>query len=164
MVSDPAKQVLERHEKRDRREEWSRCLDERDDLPTTDRLKGQRISYLKYFTIDPTLNLTIICANLMVNLVGRRSIWRPSLTDIYSCSTPPPVRGYDTVSTSSFTIQRSSKPIRESCFCSGCLLGADLIDGQTSSTCMISRAAVALLIFASFVVYSMYYSILARLR
>ena len=27
----------------------SRCLDERDDLSTTDRLKGERGSYLKYF-------------------------------------------------------------------------------------------------------------------
>ena len=37
----------------------------------------------------------------MVNLFGRRSLLRPSLTDIYSGLTPSAGRGYDTVSTSS---------------------------------------------------------------
>ena len=36
----------------------------------------------------------------MVDLFGRRSIWWPSLTDIYSGLTPSAGWGYDTVSTS----------------------------------------------------------------
>ena len=38
---------------------------------------------------------------MMVNQFGRRSIWRPSLTDIYSRLTPSAGSGYNTVSTSS---------------------------------------------------------------
>ena len=44
------------------------------------------------------------------------------------------------------------------------MLGAGLIDGAASSTFMFSLGAVGSLIFASFVVYSMYYSNQARLR
>ena len=40
------------------------------------------------FTIHPILKLIIICAHIMVNLFGRRFIWRPSLTGIYSGVTP----------------------------------------------------------------------------
>ena len=35
--------------RREIEEKTEPLLDERDELPTTDRLKGQRISYLKYF-------------------------------------------------------------------------------------------------------------------
>ena len=67
----------------------------------TRQLKVQRISYLKYFHDPSSHNLTINCALVMVNLFGRHSIWRLSLTDIYSGLTPSTSRGYNTVSMSS---------------------------------------------------------------
>ena len=76
-------------------------MDERDDLPTTDRLTGQRISYLKYFDDRFNPKFHYYFAHVMANLFGRRSMRRPSLTDIYSGLTPSAGRGYDTVSTSS---------------------------------------------------------------
>ena len=43
----------------------------------------------------------MICAHVMVNLLRRRSIWRPLLIVMYSGLSPCAGRGYDTVSTSS---------------------------------------------------------------
>ena len=140
------------------------CLDELDDLPTTDRLKGERISYLKFFTIDPTLKLTTNCAHVMVNLLGRRFTWRPSPTDIYSGLTASTRRGYDNVSKSSLNDPTRIKTDSGVFYLWWLFAGAGLIDGQASSTCMFSRAAVESLIFASFAVYSMFYSSLARLN
>ena len=100
----------------------------------------------------------------MVNLFGRRSIWRPSLTDIYSGLTPSAGRGYDTVSTSSLYDPTRLKTD------SGVLFFWSLFPGggpdrwkSEFKTCMFSRAAVGSLIFASFAVYNMDCSNLARL-
>ena len=112
------------------------------------QLKCQGISYLKYFHDPPNFNLTTNCAHVMENLIGRRSIWWFSLTNIYSGVTPSTSRGHNTVSISSL-----NDPRRRLRSASGVLLqivcwGAGLIDGQERSTCMFSRAAVGLLIFA----------------
>ena len=116
--------------------------------------------------MDPTLKLTIVCAQVMVILFSRRSVWRPSFTDIYSGLIPTAGKGYDSVSTSSLYDPTRLKTDSGVLFffVVVVLLGAGLIDGQASSTCMFSRAAVGALIFASFAVHSMYYSNLARLR
>ena len=95
-------QVLERHGKRDRREDGAAvCMDGMTFRRLIRQLKDQRISFRNIFTIHPFINLTINYAHVMVNLFGRRSIWRPSLTDTYSGLTPSTGRGYNTVSMSS---------------------------------------------------------------
>ena len=94
----------------------------------------------------------------------RRSIWLPSLIDIYSGLTPAAGRGYDTVSTSSLYDPTRLKTDSGVFFVAVVFWGAGLIDEQASSTSMFSRTAIGSLIFESFAVYSMYYSNLARLR
>ena len=139
-------------------------MDERDDLPTTDRLKGQRIPYLQYFhdRFNPKFNYYLRPRD------GKPFRWALYLAafayDKYSGLHPFVGRGYDTVSTSSLCDPTRLKADSESCFCGGCLLAAGLIDGQASSTCMFSRAATESLIFANFAVNSFYYCNLARLR
>ena len=125
------------------------------------RVSVFRIWYI--FTIHPTLNLTINCAHVIVNLFSRHCIWRPSLSDI-QWGNPVHQQG---VQYRLDVIPLRSKEKAQKRFVSlawDCLLGTGLIDGQASSTCMFSRAAVNSQIFASFTVYSMYYSNLARLR
>ena len=100
----------------------------------------------------------------MVNLFGRALFGGLRLLTYIVALPHPPAEDTIPSRRHPFTIQRGSKQIRLSCFCGGCLLGACLIDGRESSTCIFSRAAVGSLIFASFAVYSMYYSNLARLR
>ena len=104
------------------------------------------------FTIDPTLNLTINCAHVMVNLFGRRSIRRPSLTDIHSGLTPSAGREYDTVSTSSLYDPTRLKTDSGVLFCGGCSLGAGLNKGRVVEirTSELFLADVGSLIFASF--------------
>ena len=77
----------------------------------------------------------------MVNLFIRRSIWRPSITDIYSVLTPSS-RG-DTISSRRhpFTIQWGSKPIRESCFVVVvCCWRAWSIDKRVQLVCFLEQS------------------------
>ena len=67
----------------------------------------------------------------MENLFGRRSIWRPPLTEIYSGLTPS-ARGYDTVSTSSLYDPTRLKTDSGVLFLCWLFVGAGLIDGQAS--------------------------------
>ena len=78
-----------------------REIEEKTELRSGRRWKVSAHRISNIFASDPTLNLTIFGTHVMVNLLGRRSILRPSLTDIYFGITPSADRGYDTVSTSS---------------------------------------------------------------
>ena len=66
-----------------------------------DNWKVRVYRFWNIFTFYPVINLTTNHALEIVNLFGRRSILRPSLTDIYSGLTPSTSRGYNTVSMSS---------------------------------------------------------------
>ena len=123
----------------------------------TRQLNGRHISYLKYFTIHPTYNLTTSCAHMMVNLFGQRPVWRPSLTDIYSGVTAFTSHGYNTVSMLSLNDQRTRL-----ISASGVLL--EIVCRWGGAGRSMDKQAVVSPIFASFAVYSMYNSILARLR
>ena len=87
--------------RRDIGEKTEPLFGRRDDLPTTDTLKGQRISYLKYFHDRSNPKFIYYLRSRDGKPVLSALYLAPSLTDIYSGITPSAGRGYDNVSASS---------------------------------------------------------------
>ena len=101
LLSDPAKQFLELHEKRDRREDGAAVSTNEMTFPTKDRLIGQRISHLTYFH-DQSNHKFNYYLRLHDGKPVRSALYLVAFAYcIYSGLTTFAGRGYDTVSKSS---------------------------------------------------------------